>query len=57
MPPNTANSSVVQRATVTAEDEESVVEMGGTGAETQTTRATEAAVRGFWKEWRSLMGL
>ncbi len=47
----------VQRATVTAEDEESVVEMGGTGAETQTTRATETAVRGFWKEWRSLMGM
>jgi len=47
----------VQRATVTAEDEESVVEMGGSSAETQATRATEAAVRGFWKEWRSLMGM
>ncbi|HUB16416.1 MAG TPA: aromatic ring-hydroxylating dioxygenase subunit alpha [Acetobacteraceae bacterium] len=47
----------VQRATGTAEDEESVVEMGGTGAETQPTRATEAAVRGFWKEWRRLMGM
>jgi anthranilate 1,2-dioxygenase large subunit/terephthalate 1,2-dioxygenase oxygenase component alpha subunit len=45
----------VQRGTATAEDEESVVEMGGSGAETQTTRATEAAVRGFWKEWRRLM--
>ena len=46
----------VQRGTAAAEDEELVVEMGGTGAETQTTRATEAAVRGFWKEWRRLMG-
>jgi anthranilate 1,2-dioxygenase large subunit/terephthalate 1,2-dioxygenase oxygenase component alpha subunit len=45
----------VQRGTAAAEDEESVVEMGGSGAETQTTRATEAAVRGFWKEWRRLM--
>jgi anthranilate 1,2-dioxygenase large subunit/terephthalate 1,2-dioxygenase oxygenase component alpha subunit len=45
----------VQRGTATAEDEESVVEMGGSGAETQPTRATEAAVRGFWKEWRRLM--
>ncbi|HEY3847535.1 MAG TPA: hypothetical protein VGL95_10515, partial [Acetobacteraceae bacterium] len=47
----------VQRGTATAEDEESVVEMGGSGAETQPTRATEAAVRGFWKEWRGLMGI
>jgi anthranilate 1,2-dioxygenase large subunit/terephthalate 1,2-dioxygenase oxygenase component alpha subunit len=47
----------VQRATATAEDAESVVEMGGSAAETQTTRATEAAVRGFWKEWRGLMGI
>ena len=45
----------VQRGTAAAEDEESVVEMGGSGAETQPTRATEAAVRGFWKEWRRLM--
>jgi anthranilate 1,2-dioxygenase large subunit/terephthalate 1,2-dioxygenase oxygenase component alpha subunit len=45
----------VQRGTAAAENAESVVEMGGSGAETQTTRATEAAVRGFWKEWRRLM--
>jgi anthranilate 1,2-dioxygenase large subunit/terephthalate 1,2-dioxygenase oxygenase component alpha subunit len=31
--------------------------MGGVGTETQPTRATEAAVRGFWKEWRGLMGI
>jgi anthranilate 1,2-dioxygenase large subunit/terephthalate 1,2-dioxygenase oxygenase component alpha subunit len=45
----------VQRGTAAAENEESVVEMGGTGTETQTTRATESAVRGFWKQWRGLM--
>ncbi|MBV9247696.1 MAG: aromatic ring-hydroxylating dioxygenase subunit alpha [Acetobacteraceae bacterium] len=47
----------VQRGTGTAEASESVVEMGGAGAESQTTRATEAAVRGFWKTWRRLMEL
>jgi anthranilate 1,2-dioxygenase large subunit/terephthalate 1,2-dioxygenase oxygenase component alpha subunit len=45
----------VQRASATAEDEESVVEMGGSGTESQSTRATESAVRGFWKNWRELM--
>ena len=32
-------------------------EMGGTGAESQETRATEASVRGFWKAWRGYMGV
>ena len=45
----------VQRGTVAASDEESIVEMGGASTETSPTRATEAAVRGFWKEWRRLM--
>src|SRR6185312_9125569 len=45
----------VQRGAAAAQDEESVVEMGGAGTETQTTRATETAVRGFWKTWRGLM--
>lgn len=45
----------VQRGSATASDEESVVEMGGSGTESQSTRATEAAVRGFWKTWRELM--
>lgn len=45
----------VQRGSVTAGDEESVVEMGGSGTESQSTRATESAVRGFWKNWRELM--
>jgi anthranilate 1,2-dioxygenase large subunit/terephthalate 1,2-dioxygenase oxygenase component alpha subunit len=47
----------VQRAAATAEDETAVVEMGGRGVETQATRATEVAVRGFWKLYRELTGL
>ena len=35
--------------------EASVVEMGGHGTESQSTRATEVSVRGFWKAWRSQM--
>ena len=34
----------------------SVVEMGGDGAQSQETRATEASVRGFWKAYRALHG-
>ena len=47
----------VQRGIAAAADELSVVEMGGAGAETQATRATEASVRGFWKAYRAHMGL
>ena len=47
----------VQRGIAGAADERSVVQMGGEGAETQTTRATETSVRGFWKAYRPLMGL
>jgi anthranilate 1,2-dioxygenase large subunit/terephthalate 1,2-dioxygenase oxygenase component alpha subunit len=46
----------VQRGTATAPDVLSVVNMGGEGAETQDTRATEASVRGFWKAYRRHMG-
>ena len=46
----------VQRGIAAAADELSVVEMGGDGAETQETRATEASVRGFWKAYRPHMG-
>jgi phenylpropionate dioxygenase-like ring-hydroxylating dioxygenase large terminal subunit len=35
----------------------SVVEMGGSDAVSQDTRATETAVRGFWKAYRDYMGL
>jgi phenylpropionate dioxygenase-like ring-hydroxylating dioxygenase large terminal subunit len=47
----------VQRGIAAATEEMSVVEMGGAGAETQETRATEASVRGFWKAYRAHMGL
>ena len=47
----------VQRGIAAAADELSVVEMGGSGAETQDTRATEASVRGFWKAYRMHMAL
>lgn len=35
----------------------SLIEMGGFGHDSQETRATEAAVRGFWNVWRGMMGL
>ena len=47
----------VQRGIAAADNELSVVEMGGSGAETQETRATESSVRGFWKAYRTHMGL
>jgi phenylpropionate dioxygenase-like ring-hydroxylating dioxygenase large terminal subunit len=47
----------VQRGIAAAANETSVVEMGGAGAETSETRATEASVRGFWKAWRMQMGV
>jgi anthranilate 1,2-dioxygenase large subunit/terephthalate 1,2-dioxygenase oxygenase component alpha subunit len=46
----------VQRGAAAAADEVSVVNMGGEGAESQDTRATEASVRGFWKAYRRYMG-
>jgi phenylpropionate dioxygenase-like ring-hydroxylating dioxygenase large terminal subunit len=49
-------TNFVQRGSAAAADELSVIEMGGSGTESQATRATEAAVRGFWKTWRRYMG-
>jgi anthranilate 1,2-dioxygenase large subunit/terephthalate 1,2-dioxygenase oxygenase component alpha subunit len=46
----------VQRGAAAAADQVSVVNMGGEGAESQDTRATEASVRGFWKAYRRYMG-
>jgi len=46
----------VQRAIKGGEDECSVIEMGGFEHAPQPTRATEAAIRGFWHCWRPLMG-
>jgi anthranilate 1,2-dioxygenase large subunit/terephthalate 1,2-dioxygenase oxygenase component alpha subunit len=47
----------VQRGIAAADQEASVMEMGGADAATSETRATEASVRGFWKAWRAHMGL
>jgi len=46
----------VQRAIKGGEDQCSVIEMGGYEHAPQPTRATEAAIRGFWHVWRPLMG-
>ena len=51
------NRQFVQRGVVTAGDEFSVMKMGGEGTQTDTTRATEASVRGFWKAYRNCMGI
>jgi anthranilate 1,2-dioxygenase large subunit/terephthalate 1,2-dioxygenase oxygenase component alpha subunit len=45
----------VQRGTTAAPDHVSVIQMGGSTAESQETRATEASVRGFWKAYRRYM--
>lgn len=46
----------VQRALRYDDDGTGVVMMGGHEAQSQPFRATEAAIRGFWKQYRSLMG-
>ena len=47
----------VERGVAAALDQASIVEMGGRGAESQDTRATQAAIRGFWRFWRGQTGL
>jgi anthranilate 1,2-dioxygenase large subunit len=47
----------VQRGIAGAGGEEAVIEMGGAGAESSESRVTEASVRGFWKAYRTQMGL
>jgi hypothetical protein len=47
----------VQRGIAAAGDERAVLEMGGTEAVAEGTRATEASVRGFWKCYRAHMGI
>jgi anthranilate 1,2-dioxygenase large subunit/terephthalate 1,2-dioxygenase oxygenase component alpha subunit len=47
----------VQRGVVSAGDESAILEMGGDSTSSQDTRATEAAVRGFWKTYRNHMGI
>jgi hypothetical protein len=34
-----------------------VIEMGGRGIGSEESRVSEAAVRGFWKTYRDLMGI
>ena len=46
----------VQRAIQYNDDDSGVVLMGGHEAESQTFRASEAAIRGFWKKYRALTG-
>jgi anthranilate 1,2-dioxygenase large subunit len=46
----------VQRALQYNDDGEGVVMMGGHQAQSQTFRASEAAIRGFWKKYRALTG-
>jgi anthranilate 1,2-dioxygenase large subunit len=47
----------VQRGIAGAPEFESVIEMGGSRAESSESRVTEASIRGFWKAYRSLMNL
>jgi anthranilate 1,2-dioxygenase large subunit len=46
----------VQRALQYNDEGAGSVMMGGHEAESQTFRASEAAIRGFWKHYRALMG-
>jgi phenylpropionate dioxygenase-like ring-hydroxylating dioxygenase large terminal subunit len=52
-----AAAGFVQRGTAGSGDEFSVVEMGGTGTSSEESRVSEAAVRGFWKDYRHHMGM
>jgi anthranilate 1,2-dioxygenase large subunit/terephthalate 1,2-dioxygenase oxygenase component alpha subunit len=45
----------VQRGIAATEQEQAVMEMGGDSTASGSSRATEAAVRGFWKRYRFLM--
>ena len=47
---------LVQRAIRYNDEDNGVVMMGGYDAEPQPFRASEAAIRGFWKEYRALTG-
>ena len=47
----------VQRGTKGAAEESAVLAMGGYSIETSEDRITEAAIRGFWTEYRGRMGL
>jgi hypothetical protein len=47
----------VQRGSTTSPDKRAFIEMGGKVAESnESSRATEASVRGFWHGYRNIMG-
>ncbi len=46
----------VERGAAAAPNDFSLLKMGGGGTESQENRATETAIRGFWKMWRAVMG-
>jgi anthranilate 1,2-dioxygenase large subunit/terephthalate 1,2-dioxygenase oxygenase component alpha subunit len=52
-----AASGFVQRGVAGADGERALVEMGGSGTASEESRVSEAAVRGFWKDYRHHMGL
>ncbi|MDA1099211.1 MAG: Rieske 2Fe-2S domain-containing protein [Proteobacteria bacterium] len=52
-----AVGAFVQRALPGTAAETSVVMMGGDGATSQESRATETSVRGFWKAYRNAMDI
>src|SRR5262249_37737212 len=52
-----AGPRVVPPRVAGAGTEGSVVEMGGSGTASEESRVSEAAVRGFWKNYRHHMGL
>ncbi len=52
-----AATGFVQRAVETAQDYQSVVEMGGASVVSDESRVTEASVRGFWKAYRQHMAM
>jgi anthranilate 1,2-dioxygenase large subunit/terephthalate 1,2-dioxygenase oxygenase component alpha subunit len=47
----------VQRGIAAAGDEQAILELGGHDTRTQDFRATESSVRGFWRAYRTHMGL
>jgi anthranilate 1,2-dioxygenase large subunit/terephthalate 1,2-dioxygenase oxygenase component alpha subunit len=52
-----AAAGFVQRGIAGAQAETSLVEMGGSGTASEESRVSEAAVRGFWKDYRRHMAL
>jgi anthranilate 1,2-dioxygenase large subunit len=47
----------VQRGIAGAANEQAVLEMGGHDADSQASRVTESSIRGFWKAYRTTMGI